>query len=54
MHAVQKKKKKGTHGLLLHHDNTSAHTAAATLDYLEANRVQLATQTPYSPSLTPL
>ena len=25
----------GTRGLLLHHDNASAHTAAATLDYLQ-------------------
>ena len=28
-----------TRGLLLHPDNASAHAAAATLDYLEANRV---------------
>ena len=33
--------------LLLHHDNAIAHTATATLDYLEANRVQLVTQTLY-------
>ena len=33
----------GTHGLLLHHDDVSAHAAVATLDYLEANRVQLVT-----------
>ena len=38
----------GTRGLLLYHDNASAHAAAATLDYLEANGVQLVTQTPYS------
>ena len=41
----------GTRGLLLHHDNAGAHTAAATLDYLETNRVQLVTQTPHSPGL---
>ena len=39
----------GTRGLLPHHDNASAHTAAGTLDYLEANHVQLVTHTPYSP-----
>ena len=41
----------GTHGLLFHHDNASAHTAAATLDYLKTNRVQLATRTPCFPRL---
>ena len=42
----------GTRGLLLHHNNTSAHhTAAATLDYLQANCVQLVTQTSYFPDL---
>ena len=35
----------GTLSLLLHHDNESSHTAFATLDYLEANRVQLVIQT---------
>ena len=43
----------GTRGLLLLHDHASAHIATATLDYLEANRVQLVTQTPYSPGLAP-
>ena len=43
----------GSHCLLLHQDNSSVHTSAATLDCLEANRVQLVTQTPYSPSLAP-
>ena len=38
----------GTHGLLLHHDNASVHTTAATLDYLDAHRVQLTIQTPCS------
>ena len=37
-----------TRGLVLHHENASAHTAAASLDYLKANRVQLVTQTSYS------
>ena len=44
----------GTRCLLLHHDNASAHTAAATLDYLEANRIQLVTKTTFSPGLRPL
>ena len=44
---------KGTRGLLLHHGNASANTAAATLDYLEANRVQLATKSLYSQGLAP-
>ena len=43
----------GTRGLLLHHDNASAHTAAATLDYLQENNVQLVTHPPYSPDLAP-
>ena len=43
----------GTRGLLLHHDNASAHTAAATLDFLQENNVQLVTHPPYSPDLAP-
>lgn len=43
----------GTRGLLLHHDNASAHTAAAILDFLEENHVQLVTHPPYSPDLAP-
>ena len=43
----------GTCDLLLHHDNASAHNATAILDHLEANRVQLVTQTPYSLGLAP-
>ena len=38
--------------LLLDHYNASDHTAAATLDHQEANRVELVTQTPsYSTGL---
>ena len=40
-------------GLLLHHDNASAYTAAVTLDFLAASDVQLATHPPYSPDLAP-
>ena len=43
----------GVRGLLLHHDNASAHTAAVTLDFLAASDVQLVIHTPYSPELAP-
>ena len=43
----------GVRGLLLHHDNTSADTAAVTLDFLAANDVQLVIHPPYSPDLAP-
>ncbi len=43
----------GLHGLLLHHDNASAHTAAVTLDFLAERGVQLVTHPPYSPDLAP-
>ena len=41
------------HSLLLNHNNASIHTAATTLDYLEANRTQLVTQTPFFLGLAP-
>ena len=34
----------GARGLLLHHDNATVHTAAAILDYLEANPVELSSR----------
>ena len=43
----------GVRGLLLHHDNVSAHTAAETLDFLPASDVQLVTHPPYSPDIAP-
>ena len=43
----------GVRGLLLHHDNASAHTAAVTLDFLAASNIQLVTHLPYSPDLAP-
>ena len=43
----------GVRGLLLHHDNASAHTAAVTLDFLTASDIQLITRSPYSPDLAP-
>ena len=41
----------GVFGLLLHHDNASAHTTAVTLDSLGASDVQLVTHPPYSSDL---
>ena len=43
----------GAHGLLLHHDNASANTVDATLNYLEANCFHPVSQTPYSPGVAP-
>lgn len=43
----------GIRHLLLHHDNASAHTAAASLDFLQENSMQLVTHPPYSPDLAP-
>ena len=45
--------KTGIRGLLLHHDNASAHTASKTLDFLAENSVQLVSHPPYSPDLVP-
>jgi len=41
------------HGLLLHHDNAAAHRAAATQDFLNAERIQQLDHPPYSPDLAP-
>ena len=43
----------GTQGLLLHQNNASAHTAAATLHFLVKNSLNLVTYLPYSPYLAP-
>ena len=43
----------GVRGLLLRHNNASAHTASVTLDCLAANDVQLVTHLPYSSDLAP-
>ncbi len=43
----------GTRGLLLHHDNASAHTAAQAIDFLAEHGIQLVTHPPYSPDLAP-
>ena len=49
----EQRPKCGTRGLLWHHDNASAHTAVRTLDFLEAEGVQLLPHPPYSPDLAP-
>lgn len=38
-------------GLMLHHDNASPHTAAATLKFLRENNIRLIEHPPYSPDL---
>ena len=43
----------GLRGMHLYHDNTSAHTAATTLDFLAENGVKLVSHPPYSPDLAP-
>lgn len=51
---LQKERPKtGVHGIFLHHDNASAHTAAQTLDFLHEHGVQLVTPPAYSPDLAP-
>ena len=39
--------------IILHHDNASSHTAAKTIDYLKAQKVELMSHPPYSPDLAP-
>ncbi len=43
----------GLRGILLHHDNAPAHTAAKTMDFLHDTGVQLIPHPPYSPDLAP-
>ncbi len=40
-------------GLLYHHDNAPAHTAQATVAYLNANNYKMVAHPPYSPDLAP-
>lgn len=47
----QKRPHAGLQGILLHHDNAPAHTAAPTLDFLHERGVQLVSHPPYSPDL---
>ena len=49
----ERRPKCGTRGLLWHHDNAPAHPAVRTLDFLEAEGVQLLPHLPYSPDLAP-
>lgn len=48
-----KRPRTGLRGLLWHHDNASAHTAALTIDFLSENSIQLVTHPAYSPDLAP-
>ncbi len=50
---AQKRPRTGTRGLLLHHDNATAHTAADTLEFLTEQGVQSVSHPPYSPDLAP-
>ena len=52
--AVAKRRPRTRHrGLLLHHDNAAAHRAAATQEFLHAERVHQLEHPPYSPDLAP-
>ena len=49
----RRRPKTGTRGLLWHHDNASAHTAARTQDFLQERSIRLLPHPPYSPDLAP-
>lgn len=49
----QRRPNTGTRGLLLHHDNASAHTAVRTTEFIASEGVQLLSHPPYSPDLAP-
>ena len=49
----KKRPRTGLRGLLWHHDNFSAHTAALTITILCESSIQLMTHLPYSPDLAP-
>lgn len=49
----QRRPKTGTRGLLWHHDNASAHTAARTVEFFDENSVRRLPHPPYSPDLAP-
>jgi len=49
----ERRPKTGLRGILLHHDNASAHTAVRTLDFLAEAGVQLLPHPAYSPDLAP-
>lgn len=49
----QLQEKRRLHGVLLHHDNAPAHTAARTIDFIHGTGVQLLSHPPYSPDLAP-
>ena len=43
----------GLSGILLHHDNASAHATHLTMDFVRGTPVQLLSHPPYSPDLAP-
>lgn len=47
---IQKMSKKRR---IIHHDNTSSHTAAQTIEFLTSQKVKLTGYPPYSPDLAP-
>ena len=49
----KRRSRTGVRGLLFHHDNASALTAAVTLDCLTSSDTQLVTHPSYSPNLAP-
>jgi len=49
----QVQKHRRLNGLIIHHDNASAHRAAETVEYLDAQRVKLMGHPAYSPDLSP-
>ena len=49
----EKRPRAGLGGILLHHDNVSAHATHLTMDFLRGTPVQLLTHPPYSPDLAP-
>ena len=51
LHAVRIRRPKS--GIILHHDNAPAHTAAATREFLASEDVQLMSHAPCSPDLAP-
>lgn len=49
----EKRPRTGLRGIRIHHDNASAHTANATLKFLESTPVKLITHCPYRPDMAP-
>ena len=50
---LEKHPRVGLSGILLSHDNASAHATHLTMDFVRGNPVQLLSHPPYSPDLAP-